>query len=355
MPPPTECVERVKEMVAEVEREKAELVERLNAMHQQIAAEQDPVTKVLRKVEWMEEKERSVATLNKIVASLHLVLEGSLEADDLRGGLSTAASFETSDNDNITIIKSASVEPPYASTAPPADRPFNRTISRSVFQKRTSSMYCLFNMKELIRVASVEKPAEPTLISSFMLKRQKFFKDGSSRFKVKSADVAASNAAAFEVASAGKDVAPAEKVDDMAPRRRWEARANSIASEESERGRSKSSELHGQKGSLFDMPAGRSSGAESPGRRGSDWSVSSGPLEAMSRLRVGASPSVPPLSAASSREASTPGVASWPRLERNKSSNPGPIRRSLRRMSAMVFGKVPPATRRTIYPVSALD
>ena len=299
-------------MVAEVEREKAELVERLNAMNEQIAAEVDPVTKVLRKVEWMEEKERSVAALNKIVASLHRVLEGSLEADDLRGGRTAASSFETSDTEDVNIIRSASMKPTIASTASPADRPFNRTISRSVFQQRSSSMYCLFNMKELIRVNSVEKPAEPTLISSFKMTRQKFF-------KVKSA-----GAAAFDAASV-------ERVDDIEPRRRWETRAHA-ASQEIERGRSESSEPRGRKGSE-DIPAGRSKSAEPPGRRGSDWSVGSWP-----RLKSGTSPSVASnVPSVASKSASSPSVASWPRL---KSSNPGPIRRSLRRLSSMVFGKV---------------
>ena len=87
MSPDHHCVETVKEMMAEVMREKNELVERLNAMHQRIAAEEDPVTKVRRKVEWAAEKERSVEALNKIVASL----QRALEEDDISTNSSTAS------------------------------------------------------------------------------------------------------------------------------------------------------------------------------------------------------------------------------------------------------------------------
>ena len=75
MCPEHNCVETVKEMMTEVVREKNELVERLNAMHRRIAAEEDPVTKVRRKVEWAAEKERSVEALDKIVASLQRALQ----------------------------------------------------------------------------------------------------------------------------------------------------------------------------------------------------------------------------------------------------------------------------------------
>jgi uncharacterized protein YeeX (DUF496 family) len=68
--PQHECIDTVKEMTAEVMREKNALVRRLNTMNQKIAEEEDPVTKVRRKVEWTAEKERSVEALNKIVASL---------------------------------------------------------------------------------------------------------------------------------------------------------------------------------------------------------------------------------------------------------------------------------------------
>ena len=73
--PQHECIDTVKEMTAEVMREKNALVRRLNAMHQQITEEKDPVTKVRRKVEWAAEKERSLEALNQIVASLRLALE----------------------------------------------------------------------------------------------------------------------------------------------------------------------------------------------------------------------------------------------------------------------------------------
>jgi len=92
MPPQSECVETVKEMTAEVMCEKNALVGRLNAMHQQIAEEKDPVTKVRRKVEWTVEKERCVESLNKIVASLRRALE---EQDIITDG-STATSLRSS-------------------------------------------------------------------------------------------------------------------------------------------------------------------------------------------------------------------------------------------------------------------
>jgi len=74
MPPQNACLETVKEIMVEVMREKNELVERLNAMHQRIVKEEDPVTKVRRKAEWAADKERSVEALNKIVASLQRAL-----------------------------------------------------------------------------------------------------------------------------------------------------------------------------------------------------------------------------------------------------------------------------------------
>jgi hypothetical protein len=59
-------MEMVKVMTEELFREKKELVQRLNAMQERIAAEIEPVAKVRRKVEWMEEKERCVELLNKV-------------------------------------------------------------------------------------------------------------------------------------------------------------------------------------------------------------------------------------------------------------------------------------------------
>ena len=75
MPPPNECVETVKKMIPEVMREKNALVGRLNATHQRIAEEEDPVTKVRRKVEWVADRDRSVEALTTIVASLQRALE----------------------------------------------------------------------------------------------------------------------------------------------------------------------------------------------------------------------------------------------------------------------------------------
>jgi hypothetical protein len=66
-----ECVDTMKEVTAELFREQRELVERLNAMQDCITAEQHPVRKVLLKVQWMEEKERSVELLNKVQSSPH--------------------------------------------------------------------------------------------------------------------------------------------------------------------------------------------------------------------------------------------------------------------------------------------
>jgi len=97
MSPQNECVETVKEMMAEVAREKNELVERLNAMHQRIAAEEDPVIKVRRKVEWAAEKERSVEALNKIVASLQRALEeGDISAHGSTASPRSSASIAAS-------------------------------------------------------------------------------------------------------------------------------------------------------------------------------------------------------------------------------------------------------------------
>ncbi|KAJ1480058.1 hypothetical protein T484DRAFT_1957557 [Baffinella frigidus] len=70
-----ECVQRVKETTAELFREQRELVDRLNGLHRLVEAESHPVRKVLRKVEWMEEKDRSVELLGKIVVSLQRVLQ----------------------------------------------------------------------------------------------------------------------------------------------------------------------------------------------------------------------------------------------------------------------------------------
>jgi hypothetical protein len=67
----TDEVRRVKETTAELFREQRALVERLNAMNERIEAENHPVRKVLRKVKWMEEKDRSVELLGKVRPSPH--------------------------------------------------------------------------------------------------------------------------------------------------------------------------------------------------------------------------------------------------------------------------------------------
>ncbi|KAJ1478273.1 hypothetical protein T484DRAFT_1961509 [Baffinella frigidus] len=80
-------VETVKGMMAELFREKNELVQRLNGMQQRIELEKDPAKRVLRHAAWMEEKERTVKRLNTRVASL----QGLLEADGKSGELAPAA------------------------------------------------------------------------------------------------------------------------------------------------------------------------------------------------------------------------------------------------------------------------
>jgi hypothetical protein len=113
MPPQNECVATVKEVMAEVMREKNALVGRLNAMHQRIAEEKDPVTKVRRKVEWAAEKERSVEALNEIVASLQSALA---EEDSSTHGSTT--SREDSDSGNVSRAFSA------APLSPASSQPF---------------------------------------------------------------------------------------------------------------------------------------------------------------------------------------------------------------------------------------
>jgi hypothetical protein len=62
-----ECVELVKKMTAELFREQRELVERLNAMHAGIEQENHLASKALRKVQWIEERDRTVRHLNKVL------------------------------------------------------------------------------------------------------------------------------------------------------------------------------------------------------------------------------------------------------------------------------------------------
>jgi bacterioferritin (cytochrome b1) len=63
-----DSVETIKGLMTELLREKNGLVERLNAMQVRIEEEDDLVTKVLLKVEWMAEKERHVDLLNKVLS-----------------------------------------------------------------------------------------------------------------------------------------------------------------------------------------------------------------------------------------------------------------------------------------------
>jgi len=81
-----ECVEMVKELTAELFREQRELVERLNTLHRGIEDENHPVLKVRRKVEWMEEKERSIEQLNKVPAFPTLLLTGFRPCTPCRTG-----------------------------------------------------------------------------------------------------------------------------------------------------------------------------------------------------------------------------------------------------------------------------
>ena len=103
MSPENRCVETVKEMMAEVMREKNALVGRLNAMHQRIADEEDLVTKVRRKVEWAADRDRSVEALNKIVASLQRALE-----EEDRSTHGSTASREDPDPGSVSNASSAS-------------------------------------------------------------------------------------------------------------------------------------------------------------------------------------------------------------------------------------------------------
>ncbi|KAJ1479727.1 hypothetical protein T484DRAFT_1958207 [Baffinella frigidus] len=83
-----ESVESVKELMGELYRENNALVVRLNAMQERIEHEKDAHTRLLLKIEWMEEKERSVELLKRMLVSLQGVLE---EDDDLSGETTPAA------------------------------------------------------------------------------------------------------------------------------------------------------------------------------------------------------------------------------------------------------------------------
>ena len=78
-----ECVATVKQLMAELCREKNGLVERLNAMHERIEEEEHLLTKVLLKLEWMAEKQRSVEPLKKVlIFPLSLSLASNREHPD---------------------------------------------------------------------------------------------------------------------------------------------------------------------------------------------------------------------------------------------------------------------------------
>jgi len=89
-----ECVATVKEMMADAMRETNALVGRLNAMHAQIEEEEEPVTKVRRKVAWAAERDHSVEALSKIVASLQRAL--GEEERNTHGRSGSSASRRTS-------------------------------------------------------------------------------------------------------------------------------------------------------------------------------------------------------------------------------------------------------------------
>ncbi|KAJ1492069.1 hypothetical protein T484DRAFT_1881664 [Baffinella frigidus] len=136
-----ECVEGVKEMTAELFREQRELVARLNDMQQRIEAEAHPVRKVLRKVEWMEEKERSVERLNKAVASLQGALEVDAASEEMaaaainEGALASAPSrpwtFAKACNDP-QVERRVDPEPP----PPPADSRLTASTPASLTLQR---------------------------------------------------------------------------------------------------------------------------------------------------------------------------------------------------------------------------
>ena len=129
MSPQNECVQTIKEMMTEVVHEKNELVERLNAMHQRIAAEEDPVTKVRRKVEWAAEKERSVEALNKIVASLQRALE---EEDKSAHGSTASLRSSTSTASRSHGASPQSLTQEHASSADRNQADFEATAAANI-------------------------------------------------------------------------------------------------------------------------------------------------------------------------------------------------------------------------------
>ena len=126
---PLNDVETIKEVMDEVMREKNALVGRLNAMHQLIAEEEDPVAKVRRKVEWASTRDRSVDALKKIVASLQRALEedeSSTHGSDTASPRSSASSAsspsftnESLDHNNQAVFeRTATCDPDSRYEAP---------------------------------------------------------------------------------------------------------------------------------------------------------------------------------------------------------------------------------------------
>ncbi|KAJ1478077.1 hypothetical protein T484DRAFT_1749738 [Baffinella frigidus] len=143
MPPQRESLETVKGMLAEVTFEKAELVERLNAMNQRIEEETSLPRKVVLQGQWMREKERSLYLLNKMVASLQGLLEGDL-GGELTYTHGSPASRDCSESED-------GIQEPIT---PTESHPW--AFSQAMRDQRTSSMYC---MQMLVRECSGETTA----------------------------------------------------------------------------------------------------------------------------------------------------------------------------------------------------
>ncbi|KAJ1489029.1 hypothetical protein T484DRAFT_3649309 [Baffinella frigidus] len=133
-------VETVREVMAEVTREKDELVARLNATHQRIEEEHDPISKARLKFEWAEEKEQSLEALNTIVASLQRVLE----EEDMMGEMAPAASSTlgstaslgvSAPGSNVSSVSSAATRPHGASSQSSTPK------HTSAFQKAMAKIY----------------------------------------------------------------------------------------------------------------------------------------------------------------------------------------------------------------------
>jgi hypothetical protein len=135
MSPQNGSVATVKELMVDVMRERNALVGRLNAMQNLIEEEEDPLTKVRRKVAWMADRDHSVEALSKIVASLQRAL-----GEEERNTHGSAASRCNSAGSAASIVRAASlVDAPRAwkeyrsSSAPPlalATWPHRRLPSR---------------------------------------------------------------------------------------------------------------------------------------------------------------------------------------------------------------------------------